>query len=147
MMLIAFIKIHQAHSLFTSDSFHSAEFPRQNVIISEVEVVHTAGDMFQLDCNIIRAETLPPSTMLEVIWLDNINKTIISNSNTFITGDTNTTASRLFSQLTFPRIRTSQGGSYTCAVNLTVPEVVTDHRVTRTRTVMVMSKCACCLHV
>ena len=141
-MLIIFIKIHQAYSLFTSDSFHSAEFPPQRIVISEVKVVPTAGEMFQLDCHISRAETLPLSTLLEVIWLDNNNKTIISNSNTSITGDTNTTASRLFSQLTFPRIRTSQGGSYTCAVNLTVPEVVTDHRVTSTRTVMVMSKYA-----
>ena len=147
MMLIVFIKIHWAHKLFTSDSFHSAEFPPQRVVIPEVNVVYTAGEMFQLDCYISRGETLPPSTLLEVIWLDNSNNTIISNSNTSITGDTSTTASHLFSQLTFPRIRTSHGGRYTCAVNLTVPEVVTDHRVTRTRTVMVMSKCACCLHV
>ena len=137
--------IHQTYKLSTPVSFLSAAFPLQTIILSAVGNLSTAGDMFRLDCNISRAKTLLPSTLLEVIWLDNINNSLISNSNTSITGDTSSTASNLYSQLTFSRVRTSQGGRYSCVVNMTVPGVVTDYSVIKTWTVMVMSKCACSL--
>ena len=98
--------------------------------------------MFRLDCNISRGKYLPPSTLLEVTWLDNINNTIISNSNISISGNLSSTATFLYSNLMFTRIKTSQGGRYSCAVNMSIFGVVNNHRVTKSRTVIVMSKCA-----
>ena len=119
-----------------------ADFPPQRVSVSPVEVgVPTAGDMYTLECNISRAVTLSNSTLLEVVWLDPNNRTISSNPNFTIVGDTNTTATFLTSQLTFSRLTTSQGGNYTCSSNMTIPGVVaTDHPVPSTISVRVISK-------
>ena len=112
------------------------------VLLSAMGGVPNAGDMFRLECNISRAETLPPSTLLEVIWLGIGDNKIISVSNTSITGNTSSTTTTLYSRLTFPRITTSQGGRYSCAVSMTIFRVVMGHRVTNTWNVSVISKYA-----
>ena len=119
-----------------------ADFPPQRVSVSPVEVgVPTAGDMYTLECNISRAVTLSNSTLLEVVWLDPNNRTISSNSNFTIMGDTSTTATFLTSRLTFSFLRTSQGGDYICSSNMTIPGgEATDNPVSSTISVRVMSK-------
>ena len=118
------------------------DFPPQRVSVSPVEVgVPTAGDSHTLECNISRAVTLSNSTLLEVVWLDPNNRTISSTSNFTVMGDTSTTATILTSNLTFSRLRTSQGGNYTCSSNMTIPGgVATDHPVPSTISVRVISK-------
>ena len=115
-----------------------AAFPPQRVNISaDEEGVVTAGDQYTLQCNISRMDTLAPSTLLEVMWLDPSNNTITSGTTYTISGMSSTTATTLTSTLTFPRLTTSQGGLYSCAVNMTIPDIVTDHQVISTTPVRV----------
>ena len=110
-------------------------------ILSDSSGVPTAGSSHSIQCIARREDTLPPSTLLEIIWLDNSNNEIISpNSDTNITGVTSSTDTNITSTLTFPYTRTSQAGRYTCAVNMTIPDVVDDHLVMKTANVYVRSK-------
>ena len=68
-------------------------------------------------------------TLLEVMWLDPSNNTITSGTAYTISGMSSTTATTLTSILTLHRLTTSQGGLYSCAVNMTIPDIVTDHQV------------------
>ena len=102
-----------------------AAFPLVSVSPVEEGVV-TAGDQYTLQCNISRVATLVPTTLLEVKWLDPNNNTITSGTAYTISGMSSTTATTLTSTLTFPRLTTSQGGLYSCAVNMTIPDIVTD---------------------
>ena len=107
-----------------------AAFPPQRVSVSPMEEgVITAGGQYTLQCNISRVTTLAPSTLLEVMWLDPSNNTITSGTTYTISNMSSTTATTLTSTLTFPRLTTSQGGLYSCAVNMTIPDIVTDHQV------------------
>ena len=121
-----------------------AGFPSHWVNISPVEVdagVPIAGSSHTLECNVSRAATLSNSTLLEVMWLDSNNRIISSNPNFTIMGATSTTATFLTSRLTFSRLRTSQGGNYICSSNMTIPgEIATDHSISSTISVRVMSK-------
>ena len=118
-----------------------AAFPPQNVSVSPVEEgVVTAGGQYTLQCTISRVATIDPSTLLEVMWLDPSNNTITSGTNYTISGMSNTTATTLTSNLTFLRLTTSQGGLYSCAVNMTIPDIVTDHQVISTAPVRVASE-------
>ena len=105
-----------------------------------MDEVPTAGDSYSLQCDISRAKTLDSSTLLEVVWLDSNNNIITSNPNISISEDTHSTGTMLSSLLMFPRIRTSQGGIYSCAVNMTIPGIVDDHRVVTAMDVSVISK-------
>ena len=88
-----------------------------------------------------REDTVPPSILLEIIWLDNSNDEIVSPiSDISNTGVTSSTDTNITSTLTFPYTRTSQAGRYTCAVNMTIPNVVDDHLVMKTANVYVRSK-------
>ena len=122
--------------------FLAMEFFPQEVYLVPVEDVGvpTAGDSYILECTISRVDTLSPSTLLEVVWLDPDNNTITSNTLDYtITGDTSTTSTILISRLTLTRLRTSHAGVYSCSANMTVPGVVTDHQVARTTDVIVTS--------
>ena len=131
-------KWHYGHLVMTCPSF--AVFSPQVVVISAVDEVPTAGNRYSLQCNISRAETLDSSILLEVVWLDSNNNIITSNPNISISEDTHSTGTMLSSILMFPRIRTSQGGRYSCTVNMTIPGIVDDHRVVMTVDVSVISK-------
>ena len=118
--------------------------PPQTVSVSQSpDGVIIAGDQqYSLLCHITRAATLPPSTLLEVMWLDPDNDTIVSGVNNYtIRGVFQTNATSFNSALVFNRITTSQGGMYSCAVNMTVPDVVIDHQVVKTVAVRVTSEC------
>ena len=117
-------------------------FPPQVVqILSDSSGVPTAGSSHSVQCIARRINVLSPSTLLEIIWLDNSNNEIITpNSDISITGVTRSTDTNITSTLTFPNIRTSQAGRYTCAVNMTIPNVVDDHLVMKTTNVYVRSK-------
>ena len=115
-----------------------AAFPPQRVSVSPVEEgVVTAGGQYTLQCNISRVATLAPSTLLEVMWLDPSNNTITSGTAYTISGMSSTTATTLTSTLTSPRLTTSQGGLYSCAVNMTIPDIVGYHQVISTAPVRV----------
>ena len=116
-------------------------FPPQVVhIFHSTNQSTIAGTEYSLHCNVIREGTLSSSTYLEIIWLDINNEVSTSNSDTVINGFTNSTDTNITSTLTFPYIRTSQAGRYTCAVNMTIPGVVEDRQVRRTTDVYVQSK-------
>ncbi len=118
-----------------------AAFPPQQVRVSPVEVgVVTAGGRYALECDISRVATLSNATLLEVMWFSPDNDIITSGTAYSITGTTSTNATSLTSTLTFPRLTTSQGGVYTCAVNMTIPGIVTDHQVLRQENVRVASE-------
>ena len=122
--------------------FVCIDFPPQEVVVSAVgDGVPTAGDMYTLECTISRGGTLDSSTILEVMWLDMNNDIITAgNADYTITGDSSTTSTTTISTITFNRVRTSHGGTYSCSVNMTIPDIVTDHQVTRTTDVTVASK-------
>ena len=110
-------------------------------VLSDSSGVPTAGSSHSIQCIAWREDTLSPSTLLALIWLDNSNNEIISpNSDTNITGVTSSIEVNITSTLTFPYTRTSQAGKYTCAVNMTIPNVVEDHLVMRSANVYVRSK-------
>ena len=100
----------------------------------------TAGELHNLNCTVIREDIFSSSTFLEIIWLDNNNDVITNKSTTTINGVTNSTDTSITSILTFPRLRTSQAGRYTCAVNMTIPGVVEDHQDTETTYIHVRSE-------
>ena len=109
------------------------EFFPQIVDVSSIDSVDVlrAGDSHTLECTISRVGSLPPSTLLEVVWLDPNSSIITSGTDYNITGDTSTNSTILISRLTLTRLRTSHGGVYSCSANMTVPDRVTDHQVTR----------------
>ena len=94
----------------------------------------TAGDDITLICNVSRFSNLDPFTLLEVMWLDADGNMVVSTTITSTT-DTNTQ-----STLTFSLLTTSQGGVYSCAVNMTIPDIVMDHQVISTAPVRVASE-------
>ena len=119
----------------------STAFPPQMVSVFPVEEgVVTAGDQYSLQCNISRVPTLSNSTLLEVMWLDPDNDIITAGTAYSITGPTSTNGTTLTSTLTFLRITTSQAGLYSCAANMTIPTIVTDHQVIRRTPVRVASE-------
>ena len=115
-------------------------FPPQTVSVEGVNA--TAGDVVTLMCNVSRVSTLDSSTLLEVMWLD-VDGNIITSDDmdllvaSSITSSTDTNTQNI---LTFPLLTTSQGGVYSCAVNMTIPDIVMDHQVISTAPVRVTSK-------
>ena len=99
----------------------------QSLLVEEGVVA--AEGQYTLQCNISRDGNLPPPTLLEVMWLDPNKNTITSGTAYTISGMSSTTTQNLTSTLTIPRLTTSQGGLYSCAANLTVPDIVTDCQV------------------
>ena len=115
-------------------------FPPQRVSVSAMEEgVVTAGGHYTLVCNISRSATLPNSTLLEVMWLDPNNDTITSDSMTSITMQPSTMETTLTSTLTFLQVNISHGGQYSCAVNMTIPDIVTDYQVIAMASVRVLA--------
>ncbi len=97
-----------------------------------------AGETSFLFCNASRQSTLSPSTTMEIFWLSSRNEIISTTSDVILAGDiTSTTNLVITSSLTFTRVRTSQAGTYTCVVNMTIPGVVVDHQVSRSVTLNV----------
>ena len=114
-------------------------FPPQILQVqSEVSEV-LAGDSLILLCNASRQSTLPNSTTLEIFWLSSSNEILSTTSDIIIVGDT-TTDLVIKSSLNFTQVKTSQAGTYTCVVNMTIPEVVVNHQVTETINLYVQSK-------
>ena len=99
-----------------------------------------AGTQYTLVCNVSRSANLSASTHLEVRWLDSDGSVITPGTAYTISGMSNTTAITLISTLTIPHLITSQGGIYTCAANMTIPGVVTDHQIISNFTVRVASE-------
>ena len=115
-------------------------FPPQTVSVEGVNA--TAGDVVTLMCNVSRVSTLDPSTLLEVMWLD-VDGNIITSDDMdllVVSSITSTTDINTQSTLTFPPLTTSQGGVYSCAVNMTIPDIVMDYQVISTAPVRVTSK-------
>ena len=104
------------------------------------EGVPTAGDNYTLQCNVSRQATLDPSTVLEVMWFNSTNDTVISGNGVTLTGSSRTMDTTLTSTLTFTHLRTSQGGVYRCAVSMTIPGIMDNHVVSRSAQVSVTSK-------
>ena len=76
----------------------------------------TAGDVYTLSCT----ATGPPGLALEPTWLDHLNNTI-TNSDDFTISELSSispTALTVTRILNFTKLRTSQGGVYTCVVTL-----------------------------
>ena len=97
------------------------------------------GTRHTLTCNITRDPVLSIATQLEVTWLNPDNQAIPSHDyNYSITEhmDSNT----LSSMLEFNYMRTSQAGPYTCMVNMTGPQLVTDYSISTTLNITVKCK-------
>ena len=120
---------------------HSAAFPPQEVTVFPLEEGSVmAGAQYTLVCNVSRSANLPAFSHLEVRWLDSDGSIITSGTAHTISGMSNTTATTLISTLTIPHLVTSQGGIYTCAANMTIPGVVTDHQIISSFPVRVASE-------
>ncbi len=118
-------------------SFLSA-FPPQIIQVQPQVIEVLAGETSFLYCNASRQSTLSPSTTLEIFWLSSRNEIISTTSDVILAGDTTSTTNLVItSSLTFTRVRTSQAGTYTCVVNMTIPGVVVDHQVSRSVTLTV----------
>ena len=100
-----------------------------------------AGTEYTLVCTATKDVSLT-TAILEVEWFGpNGNLITGTEEGITVTGQASTTDTELTSSLTFTSLKTSQGGEYTCSVNLTIPEAnVTDHNVRRTSAVRVQSK-------
>lgn len=109
-------------------------------IFSLEEGVVTAGDQYTLQCSIHREATAPNGTLLEMTWLDRENDVISSEVSYILSGTSATTADSLTSTLTFPRLTTSQGGWYSCVINVTIPGKFKDLQVITSSLVRVASE-------
>ncbi len=119
-------------------------FPPQIIQVQPQVIDVLAGETSILFCNASRQSTLSPSTTMEILWLRGSNEIISTTSNIIIAGyQTSTTDLVLTSSLTFTRVRTSQAGTYTCVVNMTIPGVVVDHQVSRSVTLTVQCELSC----
>ncbi len=117
------------------------DFVPQKVSVSSLsEGVPTAGNVYTLRCIVNRVDNFNSLTMLEGVWLNAKNDIITSNTDYIITGDASTTSTSLTIDLTFTKLKTSHGGTYSCSANMTIPDVVTDHQVNITTSVIVGSK-------
>ena len=110
---------------------------------TEVDVI-TAGDSYELQCNISLASYLINTTLLEAVWLDPDGVVITTNEALIASNLTSTNNPNFTTTLTFPRLTTSQGGLYSCAVNLTTLGLFKDHQVIRTSAIRVAVACKLC---
>ncbi len=101
-----------------------------------------AGSEYTLVCQGTRGEDQADGTTLEVEWFNPDGEPITGGtSGVMITGVTNiTTNATLISYLNFPTLYTSQAGPYTCRVNHTIPDTITDQSIDSTSVVTVQSK-------
>lgn len=88
------------------------------------------------------------TAVLEVEWFGHDGSLVIEGQTDInITGESNTMDSTLTSRLTFTSLKTSQGGVYTCSVNLTIREAnVIDHNVRSDSSVRVKSEYIIIIH-
>ena len=104
------------------------------------EGTSVAGHEFMLICRATRDPLLASS--LEMEWLGPGGTLIEEGSGITIMGLTSTSEETLTNMLVFSNLLTSQGGPYTCRVNLTIPEEnVRDHSVSKSSDVIVQRKC------
>ncbi len=94
-------------------------------------------------CNANKQLTLSSDTLLKIFWLYHQNTLISHTSDITISGASNTTGSTILTFLSLSRVRTSQAGTYTCVVNMTIPGVVVDHQVARSVTLTVLCELSC----
>ena len=135
-------------TIFYSENFFTSTCCYNNLAVVEIDVVSdshegnagTAGDHYTLQCYIHRKDITQSNTLLEVMWLDNNSDVISSGTAYTVSGLSNTTSPNFTSTLTFPRLKTSQGGQYMCVVNVTIPDVVKDLQVSSSYTVRVASE-------
>ena len=103
------------------------------------EGISVAGHEFMLICRASRDALL--SALLEMEWLGPRGTLIEEDSGVTIMGSSTTTKAILTNTLVFSNLHTSQGGLYTCRMNLTIPEEnVTDHSVSKSSNVIVQRK-------
>ncbi len=124
--------------------FILSAFPPQIIQVQPQVIDVLAGETSILFCNASRQSTLSPSTTMEIFWLRDRDEIISTTSDMILAGDiTSTTNLVITSSLTFTRVRTSQAGTYTCVVNMTIPGVVVDHQVARSVTLTVQCELSC----
>ncbi len=118
--------------------FFLSAFPPPNIQVQPQVTEVLAGDTSIISCNASRQSTLSPFTTMEIFWLSSRNEIISTTSDMILAGDTTSTTNLVItSSLTFTRVRTSQAGTYTCVVNMTIPGVVVDHQVSKSVTLTV----------
>ena len=114
------------------------DFPVQQVQL-EREGSSVADHNFLLRCIGTRDPLLVAT--LELEWLSSGGTPILEGSGISISGPSSTNDASITSTLEFDNLRTSQGGPYTCRVNITISEQnVTDYPVTKTAEVVVQRK-------
>ena len=101
-----------------------------------------AGTEHTLVCTATKNASLS-TAVLEVEWLGPNGPLVDGQDGITIAGEPSTMDNNtLTSSLTFTNLVTSQGGMYTCSVNLTIPEAnITDHNVRRRSSFKVQSEC------
>ena len=106
------------------------------------DVTAPAGSSYTLTCVISRGTSVETAT-LAVEWFGPDGSRIDGGqSGITVTGQSSTPDSMLISSLVFTNLMTSQGGQYTCSVNLTIAGTeVIDYNVNRTASVRVQSEC------
>ncbi len=113
-------------------------FPPQIIQVQSQVIEVLTGETSILFCNASRQSTLSPSTTIEIFWFRDSNEIISTTSDIIIAGYQTSTINLVITRsLTFTRVRTSQAGTYTCVVNMTIPGVVVDHQVSRSVTLNV----------
>ena len=105
-----------------------------------IKTVWTGPDKTSSTNTVMNSLTLyTPS--LEMEWLGPGGTLVEEGSGVTIMGPSSTTEETLINMLVFSNLHTSQGGPYTCRVNLTIPEEnVTDHSVSKSSDVIVQCK-------
>ncbi len=101
-----------------------------------------AGSVQTLVCQGVRGDDQANGTTLEVEWFNPDGVLITGGtSDVIIIGVTDiTTSATLMSYLILPSLQTSQAGPYTCRVNHTIPDTITDQSILSSSVVTVQSK-------
>ena len=127
-----------SHSLYFF-LFYS-DFPVQQIDLPG-DVTALAGAEHTLVCTATKNASLS-TAVLEVEWLGPNGPLVNGQDDITIAGEPSTMDNTLTSSLTFTNLVTSQGGMYTCSVNLTISEAnVTEHNVRRKSSVKIQSEC------
>ena len=105
----------------------------------------TAGHSFKLICTASRDPLL--SASLEVEWLDPKSTVIKENSSIKVTGPSSSTNESIITRmLVFNSLNTSNGGNYTCRVNLTIPDLNIIGRILSQYYEVIVKRKSLCLH-
>ena len=96
-------------------------------------MVLTTGQPLSLTCNVT-------VTVVEYLVVVPVLEWVVSTGITPLAGDTVTSGVVSTRTVSYDSLLTSHGGIYFCSANMTIPDIVTDHQVTRMTDVTVASK-------